>query len=241
MLLFIFAIIRRNFWDYGRLALLADHEGSVHRLTWFIDPWNSLWFCDQICSVSLYFVHQVQWFTAPSLWTHVIHWRVWIGMWNSILNVSFTGKHFLFLTIFHKLLWTTYTKHWLMSFFPGLLLLGAFHHQNGVSGSAVCLFFTAPQTIAWRPFLIQLCVCFSEEKVKSKCGVDAVHYLSFQRHLLLLLMVLTVSSLGIILPVNLSGDLLGGLFTLLCLFFKKNQNKYIENKLYSLKKCFNVV
>ncbi|CAG09064.1 unnamed protein product [Tetraodon nigroviridis] len=51
-----------------------------------------------------------------------------------------------------------------------------------------------------------------EEKVKSKCGVDAVHYLSFQRHLLILLMVLTVSSLGIILPVNLSGDLLDNEF-----------------------------
>lgn len=44
VLLFIFSIIRRNVWDYGRLALLADHEGSVHELTWFIDPWNFLWF-----------------------------------------------------------------------------------------------------------------------------------------------------------------------------------------------------
>lgn len=61
---------------------------------------------------------------------------------------------------------------------------------------------------------------FSEEKVKSKCGVDAVHYLSFQRHLLILLVVLMASSLGIILPVNMSGDLLGGLFTLLCLYKK---------------------
>lgn len=69
-------------------------------------------------------------------------------------------------------------------------------------------------------------VCFSEEKVKSKCGVDAVHYLSFQRHLLILLVVLTVSSLGIILPVNLSGDLLGGLFS--------------ENKLCILKKYFDL-
>lgn len=44
VLLFIFSIIRRNVWDYGRLALLADHEGLVHELTWFIDPWNFLWF-----------------------------------------------------------------------------------------------------------------------------------------------------------------------------------------------------
>lgn len=32
VLLFIFTIIRRNFWDYGRLALLADYEGSVQKL-----------------------------------------------------------------------------------------------------------------------------------------------------------------------------------------------------------------
>lgn len=50
--------------------------------------------------------------------------------------------------------------------------------------------------------------------------MDAVHYLSFQRHLLILLMVLTASSLGIILPVNMSGDLLSEFFTLLCLYKK---------------------
>lgn len=60
---------------------------------------------------------------------------------------------------------------------------------------------------------MHVCLFFSEQKIKARCGVDAVHYLSFQRHLLILLAVLTVSSLGIILPVNLSGDLLGGHFT----------------------------
>lgn len=30
VLLILFSIIRRNFWDYGRLALVADKEGSVH-------------------------------------------------------------------------------------------------------------------------------------------------------------------------------------------------------------------
>uniref|UniRef100_A0A4W6EMJ9 Transmembrane protein 63A n=1 Tax=Lates calcarifer TaxID=8187 RepID=A0A4W6EMJ9_LATCA len=47
------------------------------------------------------------------------------------------------------------------------------------------------------------------EKIKGKCGMDAVHYLSFQRHLIVLLLVITVTSLSIILPVNLSGDLMG--------------------------------
>lgn len=37
VLLLIFTIIRRNVWDYGRLALLADHEGSVQKLSQCID------------------------------------------------------------------------------------------------------------------------------------------------------------------------------------------------------------
>ena len=32
MLLILFSIIRRRFWDYGRLALIADSERSVHEL-----------------------------------------------------------------------------------------------------------------------------------------------------------------------------------------------------------------
>lgn len=51
--------------------------------------------------------------------------------------------------------------------------------------------------------------------------MDAVHYLSFQRHLIVLLVVITITSLGIILPVNLSGDLLGGCCTVFCLLGKK--------------------
>uniref|UniRef100_A0A673H467 CSC1-like protein 2 n=1 Tax=Sinocyclocheilus rhinocerous TaxID=307959 RepID=A0A673H467_9TELE len=53
-----------------------------------------------------------------------------------------------------------------------------------------------------------LCVC-SETLVQERCGVDAVHYLSFQKHLVILLLLICVLSVNIILPVNLSGDLLG--------------------------------
>uniref|UniRef100_A0A671X3T9 Transmembrane protein 63A n=1 Tax=Sparus aurata TaxID=8175 RepID=A0A671X3T9_SPAAU len=55
-------------------------------------------------------------------------------------------------------------------------------------------------------------VCFSEEKIKSRCGMDGVHYLSFQRHLIVLLVIIMVMSLGVILPVNLTGDLLDNEF-----------------------------
>uniref|UniRef100_A0A3Q0SIY5 Transmembrane protein 63A n=1 Tax=Amphilophus citrinellus TaxID=61819 RepID=A0A3Q0SIY5_AMPCI len=52
------------------------------------------------------------------------------------------------------------------------------------------------------------CSCSSDEKIKAKCGMDAVHYLSFQRHLIVLLVILTVLSICVILPVNMTGDLL---------------------------------
>ncbi|XP_033503911.1 CSC1-like protein 1 [Epinephelus lanceolatus] len=57
---------------------------------------------------------------------------------------------------------------------------------------------------SWLPYILRM----DEDKIKTRCGMDAVHYLSFQRHLLILLMVVTVTSLAIILPVNMTGDLL---------------------------------
>uniref|UniRef100_A0A3B5LIM2 Transmembrane protein 63A n=1 Tax=Xiphophorus couchianus TaxID=32473 RepID=A0A3B5LIM2_9TELE len=56
---------------------------------------------------------------------------------------------------------------------------------------------------SWLPYIVRM----DEEKIKEKCGMDAVHYLSFQRHLIILLVVITVTSLAIILPVNMSGNL----------------------------------
>ncbi|XP_064195219.1 CSC1-like protein 1 isoform X1 [Anguilla rostrata] len=58
---------------------------------------------------------------------------------------------------------------------------------------------------SWLPFVVRM----SEETIKERCGSDAVHYLSFQRHLIALLTIICVTSVAIILPVNLSGDLLG--------------------------------
>ncbi|XP_055496278.1 calcium permeable stress-gated cation channel 1 [Leucoraja erinacea] len=48
-----------------------------------------------------------------------------------------------------------------------------------------------------------------DDEIQYKCGLDAIIYLSFQRHILVLLSVVCVFSIAIILPVNFSGDLLG--------------------------------
>uniref|UniRef100_A0A669DCW5 Transmembrane protein 63A n=1 Tax=Oreochromis niloticus TaxID=8128 RepID=A0A669DCW5_ORENI len=53
-----------------------------------------------------------------------------------------------------------------------------------------------------------VCLCRSDEKIKAKCGMDAIHYLSYERHLIYLLLILTVLSIGVILPVNMTGGLL---------------------------------
>ncbi|XP_037541322.1 CSC1-like protein 1 [Nematolebias whitei] len=57
---------------------------------------------------------------------------------------------------------------------------------------------------SWLPYTVRM----EEEKIKEKCGIDAIHYLSFQRHLIFLLVVINLFSLGIILPVNITGKLL---------------------------------
>ncbi|XP_071335090.1 CSC1-like protein 1 isoform X2 [Trachinotus anak] len=114
VLLFLFSIIRRKFWDYGRLALVADNEG----------------------------------FTES---THRRYGRM-SSIASSVDDVEY---------------------------------------EQGFC--------------SWLPYILRM----DEEKIKARCGMDAVHYLSFQRHLIVLLLVITVTSLSIILPVNLSGNLLG--------------------------------
>uniref|UniRef100_A0A8C2A4X6 CSC1-like protein 2 n=1 Tax=Cyprinus carpio TaxID=7962 RepID=A0A8C2A4X6_CYPCA len=52
-----------------------------------------------------------------------------------------------------------------------------------------------------------------DDEIREKCGEDSVHYLSFQRHIIGLLVVVGVLSVGIILPVNFSGDLLDNAYS----------------------------
>uniref|UniRef100_A0A672GVX9 CSC1-like protein 2 n=1 Tax=Salarias fasciatus TaxID=181472 RepID=A0A672GVX9_SALFA len=109
VLVILFSIIRKKFWDYGRLALVADNEGSVHSFT-----------------------------QLP----------------------TFSAETFLLLNLLYRMNLST-------AGFLSILL-----------------------------------------QIKARCGMDAVHYLSFQRHLIVLLVIITITSIAIILPVNMTGDLL---------------------------------
>ncbi|XP_015712725.1 CSC1-like protein 1 isoform X2 [Coturnix japonica] len=48
----------------------------------------------------------------------------------------------------------------------------------------------------------------NDDEIHDRCGEDAIHYLTFQRHIICLLVAISILSVGVILPVNLSGDLL---------------------------------
>ncbi|XP_057374466.1 calcium permeable stress-gated cation channel 1-like isoform X1 [Daphnia carinata] len=48
-----------------------------------------------------------------------------------------------------------------------------------------------------------------DDQIRSKCGDDAVQYLSFQRHIIVMMSITMVVSLAIALPINMQGDLKG--------------------------------
>ncbi|CAG4976992.1 unnamed protein product [Parnassius apollo] len=54
---------------------------------------------------------------------------------------------------------------------------------------------------SWLPAVFYV----TREQVLAKCGPDAVHYLSFQRHAITLMFIVTIVSIGIILPINFQG------------------------------------
>ncbi|KAF5294737.1 hypothetical protein FQA39_LY00221 [Lamprigera yunnana] len=62
---------------------------------------------------------------------------------------------------------------------------------------------------SWFPAIFKI----NKERLFSRCGPDASHYLSFQRHLLVLSTIITLLSVCVILPVNFQGNLQGGPYT----------------------------
>uniref|UniRef100_A0A673CEC8 CSC1-like protein 1 n=1 Tax=Sphaeramia orbicularis TaxID=375764 RepID=A0A673CEC8_9TELE len=132
VLLILFSIIRRKFWDYGRLALVADNDGGFLNKN------------DKVFDTAIFSIRS----------TESAHRRC--RRMSSMMS-------------------STDELEYEMGF------------------------------CSWLPYILRM----DEDKIQTKCGMDAVHYLSFQRHLICLLFVITVTSLSVILPVNLRGDLLG--------------------------------
>ncbi|XP_017777851.1 PREDICTED: CSC1-like protein 2 [Nicrophorus vespilloides] len=62
---------------------------------------------------------------------------------------------------------------------------------------------------SWFPTIFTI----NNQRIFARCGPDASHYLSFQKHLLILMMVISAVSIFIILPVNFQGTLQGNEYT----------------------------
>lgn len=62
---------------------------------------------------------------------------------------------------------------------------------------------------SWFPTIFTV----NKQRLFARCGPDASHYLSFQRHLLVLATIITVFSVCVILPINFKGNLQVGYYT----------------------------
>ncbi|XP_073072747.1 CSC1-like protein 1 isoform X3 [Manis javanica] len=79
-----------------------------------------------------------------------------------------------------------------------------FQRLSSSSSSGLCDFESELGCCPWLTAIFHL----HDDQILEWCGEDAIHYLSFQRHIIFLLVVVSCLSLCVILPVNLSGNLL---------------------------------
>ena len=62
---------------------------------------------------------------------------------------------------------------------------------------------------SWFPSIFRI----DKQRIYSRCGPDAVHYLSFQKHLIMLMGIIMLFSIIVILPINFQGNLQGNVHT----------------------------
>ena len=55
---------------------------------------------------------------------------------------------------------------------------------------------------SWIPVYLRI----TDEHIRLKCGIDAFQYIVFQKHLLIFAVIIFCLSVGIVLPVNYSGQ-----------------------------------
>ena len=72
--------------------------------------------------------------------------------------------------------------------------------------------------------------CASDEEIFERCGDDALQYLRFQRYIICYLVILMIFSIGVILPLNLQGNLV--MIPIICIHRRfiamKLHKKYID-------------
>lgn len=78
-----------------------------------------------------------------------------------------------------------------------------------VEESSTDISLTGDTGCSWFPSIFTI----NMQRLLARCGPDASHYMSFQRHLLILSTTITVFSICVILPINFQGTLQGGLYS----------------------------
>ncbi|KAJ7987394.1 hypothetical protein DPEC_G00326030 [Dallia pectoralis] len=156
VLLFVFSILRKVAWDYGRLALVTDADRHDPRYSRLDDQEYDPWDCEDMSQDT-----PLQPNSEPSELTTLV---------ASAITSEIPDRY---------------------------------ERLTSVSSS---MDFEQRDTgfCSWLTAIFRI----KDEEIRDKCGEDAVHYLSFQRHIIGLLVVVGVLSVGIVLPVNFSGNLL---------------------------------
>uniref|UniRef100_A0A6Q2YYB7 Transmembrane protein 63B n=1 Tax=Esox lucius TaxID=8010 RepID=A0A6Q2YYB7_ESOLU len=157
VLLFVFSILRKVAWDYGRLALVTDADRHDQRYSRLDDQEYDLRDCEDTSQDT-----PLQPISEPTELTTLV---------ASAITSEIPDRY---------------------------------ERLTSVSSS---MDFEQRDTgfCSWLTAIFRI----KDEEIRDKCGEDAVHYLSFQRHIIGLLVVVGVLSVGIVLPVNFSGNLLG--------------------------------
>ncbi|KAL7987462.1 hypothetical protein Chor_006381 [Crotalus horridus] len=165
-LLFVFSILRKVAWDYGRLALVTDADRQEATLATGARGKGIA-----KCCCSLVFSSNEETDSVASALHSDSHDR-YERLTSVSSSVDFDQR------------------------------------DNGFCSWLTAIFRINPKNPEAIPNLTQFLFFSRDDEIRDKCGADAVHYLSFQRHIIGLLVAVGVLSVGIVLPVNFSGDLL---------------------------------
>ncbi|XP_012499800.1 PREDICTED: CSC1-like protein 1 [Propithecus coquereli] len=192
LLILVFSIIRRRFWDYGRIALVSEADRTtVMTDSPFLELWQSEAAStrerlglgdrpnDSYCYNSAKNSTVLQGVTFGGIPTVLLIDVICFLSYQRVVSLRPLGKVRL----------------------TGIDYIGLPKTQVlEANPCPLCLQGCCP----WLTAIFRL----HDDQILEWCGEDAIHYLSFQRHLIFLLAVVSFLSLCVILPVNLSGDLL---------------------------------
>ncbi|KRT82348.1 hypothetical protein AMK59_4453 [Oryctes borbonicus] len=84
-----------------------------------------------------------------------------------------------------------------------------FYKTENESNESSDSILTTDAGCSWFPNIFKI----NKQKIFARCGPDAVHYLSFQQHLIFLMAIIMVVCIVVILPVNFQGTLQGSVTT----------------------------